>query len=289
MTTRHGLLLITLSSGICVKQLAVNSSESEYWLTGKEDVLEIRVARNKQEIRSMLNSLKSKKPQLDIEKISNLNRWVVFITCIPYCEGKDHIQNTTNKAGTNVVQPNGSGSDARMLPKHRLLGAKRRRWTDLESDTSIDFSEKPLPQLALTSKSVFGATDRPQVSKGALAGLTARKSQDSRVRASPNHANLSGQPTEHKPGPKHHQTMENECNLTNHPWIRRCNIAGQNFWLSKKRGSGLQQFVFNRADKLDHRVCVVLEHFGRRLYTSFSKTADFWKYYSEFKGKICLY
>ena len=43
-------------------------------------------------------------------------------------------------------------------------------------------------------------------------------------------------------------------------WIGETNVAGHKFWFSKKKGSGLQQFVFNQADQRKHRVCVVLGH-----------------------------
>ena len=66
-------------------------------------------------------------------------------------------------------------------------------------------------------------------------------------------------------------------------------MAGHKFWCSKRKRSGLQQFVFSRADKLEHRVCVVLEHYGRRLYTSFADVSVFWDYYSAYRGKRCFY
>ena len=77
--------------------------------------------------------------------------------------------------------------------------------------------------------------------------------------------------------------------LPNLLYIRETTVEGYKFWVSKKSGSGLQQFVFDRADKLKHRVCVVLEHYGRRLYTSFSDAGVFWDYYAHFKGKRCFY
>ena len=66
-------------------------------------------------------------------------------------------------------------------------------------------------------------------------------------------------------------------------------VAGHKYWFSKQKGSGLQQFVFNQADKLKHGVFVVLQHLDRRLFTSFSDAAIFWDYYSKFKGKRCFY
>ena len=66
--------------------------------------------------------------------------------------------------------------------------------------------------------------------------------------------------------------------IDRHPW-----------WLSKKKGSGLQQFVFNRADRANHRVCIVLQSHGRRLYSSFPDAIHFWNYYAAFKGKRCFY
>ena len=51
----------------------------------------------------------------------------------------------------------------------------------------------------------------------------------------------------------------------------------------------MQQFVYDHADGLHHRVCIVLEHYSRRLYTSFSDAGEFWNYYSTFRGKRCFY
>ena len=71
--------------------------------------------------------------------------------------------------------------------------------------------------------------------------------------------------------------------------IRVTVIEGQPYWLSKKRGSGLQQFVLDCTVNAKHRVCVVLQSHGRRLYTSFVDAGHFWNYYVSFKGKRCFY
>ena len=77
--------------------------------------------------------------------------------------------------------------------------------------------------------------------------------------------------------------------LSGNPFLHESIIWGHRFFYSKKRGSGLQKFVLDRADSPQHRVCVVLEYWGRRLYCSFATPTTLWKYYSTFKGKRCFY
>ena len=77
--------------------------------------------------------------------------------------------------------------------------------------------------------------------------------------------------------------------LGGHHFLGESVIWGHHFNYSKRKGSGLQKFVFARADKMHHRVCVVLEYWGRRLYGSFADAGAFWQYYSTFKGKRCFY
>ena len=92
ITTKYGLVLVTHSPGISVEALAVNISESEFWLTREHYVQDIKVARNKEEIWAMLNSVEPKMAILDIEKVSNLNRWMVLITRVQANQRQDHNQ-----------------------------------------------------------------------------------------------------------------------------------------------------------------------------------------------------
>ena len=71
--------------------------------------------------------------------------------------------------------------------------------------------------------------------------------------------------------------------------LQKMMIEGYPFWYSKAKNSGPQKFVFQRADTIDHRVCIVLENWGRRLYSSFANVQHFWSYYSSFKGERCFY
>ena len=68
----------------------------------------------------------------------------------------------------------------------------------------------------------------------------------------------------------------------------RC--CGRILLLEKKdHGIGVQEWVFQRADIHGHRVCVVLQHNNRRLYSSFTDAHAFWEYYAKFKGRRCFY
>ena len=74
------------------------------------------------------------------------------------------------------------------------------------------------------------------------------------------------------------------------PGLDNTRIEGHPWWFSQKTGSGPQKFVFQRADNLNHLVCIVLESWGRRLYGSFVNAQHFWAaYYPRFKGKRCFY
>ena len=66
-------------------------------------------------------------------------------------------------------------------------------------------------------------------------------------------------------------------------------MQGHLFWGPSNNTSGLRDFVLTRADNLRHCVCVILEHQGQRLYSSFQDRFHFWEYYSSYKGTRCFY
>ena len=54
-------------------------------------------------------------------------------------------------------------------------------------------------------------------------------------------------------------------------------------------GLGSQKELFRLADGDNHKVCVVLEKYKTRLFTSFSNYNEFLNYYENFKGQRCFY
>ena len=66
-------------------------------------------------------------------------------------------------------------------------------------------------------------------------------------------------------------------------------MQGHLFWGPSVNTTGLRDFVLSRAEHLRHKVCVILEHQGQRLYSSFQDRFHFWKYYSSYKGTRCFY
>ena len=80
-TTNFGVVLIIIVPDISVEKLAIKRSENEFWLTGENEVLDIKVSREKEEIETMLNLIVPKLAQEDVEKLSESNRWVVLIIC----------------------------------------------------------------------------------------------------------------------------------------------------------------------------------------------------------------
>ena len=54
-------------------------------------------------------------------------------------------------------------------------------------------------------------------------------------------------------------------------------------------GRGAQAVIFRLADDEGHHVCVVLEVYGTRHFTSFSDYNAFLDYYTKFKGHRCFY
>ena len=66
-------------------------------------------------------------------------------------------------------------------------------------------------------------------------------------------------------------------------------IQGHTFWGAPGKRVGIQRYVLSRADTLSHKVCVILEYHGRRLYSSFQDRFTFWQYYSSFQGDRCFY
>ena len=169
----------------------------------------------------------------------------------------------------------------------------------------MDYSRNPLPHLAASSQPIFET----------LAAFTAKRNADrevinSTVSDTQKSTSLESQSiaevgsnSENTSLPER-PSQKKECHIEptkiiakieqvlEHPTptgLRRTMIEGYPFWLSKESGSGLQLFVLKRADHLGHRVCVVLESFGRRLYSSFINVQHFWWYYSNFKGRRCFY
>ena len=71
VTTNLGVVLVTVATGISVEQLALKTSEKEWWLTGEDDELDMQVTNDKDEIETLLWSLTPKMAQRDIEKLSN--------------------------------------------------------------------------------------------------------------------------------------------------------------------------------------------------------------------------
>ena len=70
VTTTLGMVLVTVAKGISVKELAVNGSENEFWLPGGNVVANIQVSKDKEEIETILESIRPKLAQRDIEKLS---------------------------------------------------------------------------------------------------------------------------------------------------------------------------------------------------------------------------
>ena len=61
------------------------------------------------------------------------------------------------------------------------------------------------------------------------------------------------------------------------------------FWGPLENTKGQRHSVISRADSLGHRVCVILEHQGQRMYSSFRDRFQFWEYYKSYKGDRCFY
>ena len=87
--TRHGLVLITVARGISVDRLATNRSENEFWLTGEDKLYDMQVAQDREEIESMFESVKPIIAYGDVEKLSQSNRWVALLNCIPQRDRKN--------------------------------------------------------------------------------------------------------------------------------------------------------------------------------------------------------
>ena len=182
-------------------------------------------------------------------------------------------------------------------------GQKRKhKWCDVDSDTPIDFSIKPLPQLKIKPKSGLDINEL-----GSLIWKEQRHTPSSSIcepqkpRINKSSKIVESDHTEHftesQPLPKSTIFTLTGAKLLNKQVQQHQLPAGlattiiewHPFWYSKKKGSGPQRFVFRRADNLRHRVCIVLENYGRRLYSSFTDAQNFWAYYSRFQGKRCFY
>ena len=285
--TSHGLLLVTVVPGISVKRLAIKKSESEFWLTGRDNVVDINVARNKEEIWELLSSVEPKLAQSQIEEVSNSNRWVALLTCLPH--GEDIIYNTAKKVKPHNTPLKRNGRRERIIPCQSSAKTEETRWTDIDSHTPIDFSKKPLRELDITPKPDFDIIGDSSARKKAAVQLS--MSTDYELQQPRLQTCLGKFPV----GPEMHSTQSMPVNTVNtcvlpenrirtNPtvplgvkqeqrneysqkllWIGETKVAGRRFRFSKKKGSGVQKFVFNQADRMKHRVCVVLEHYGRRL------------------------
>ena len=146
----------------------------------------------------------------------------------------------------------------------------KQNWSDPDSNKPIDFSKKPLPELEVTPEPKEAheglrrqSTWTMPVPKVSTCVLTAN-----------NNSIKSTLPLSVKVRAKKRVPPK----LL---WIGETKVAGQMFWFSKKKGCGFQQFIFNRAERLKHRACVVLQHHGRRLYTTFASAGVFWDYLKE--------
>ena len=56
------------------------------------------------------------------------------------------------------------------------------------------------------------------------------------------------------------------------------------WWKQADEVQGSQRLVFERADAIGQKVCVVLQRSSPRLYTSFPDSMSFWNYYNTFQG-----
>ena len=65
-----------------------------------------------------------------------------------------------------------------------------------------------------------------------------------------------------------------------HRWWKQAEVG---------EGQGPQEWAFDRADTMGHKVCIVLQRSSHRLYTSFPDTMTFWIYYSTFQGPRSFY
>ena len=166
----------------------------------------------------------------------------------------------------------------------------------------MDFSVKPLPPLEQNSKSDFNVVDNPHVNRTALDQTrmsTAHKLLQKQVLVSSWVANKKPKTfyNQRKQASTVNTCIPNASKSKIKPELTDCLTPGlvktiiewHPFWFSKQKESGPQRFVFKRADNLGHRVCVVLENRGRRLYGSFRDAEHFWAYYSKFEGKRCFY
>ena len=66
-------------------------------------------------------------------------------------------------------------------------------------------------------------------------------------------------------------------------------IEGHSLWKMKPNGKKVQEWMFQRADARNHKVCVELEWNRKRIFSSFPDAPTFWKYYVTFKGRRCFY
>ena len=69
------------------------------------------------------------------------------------------------------------------------------------------------------------------------------------------------------------------------PGISTTVVEGLRFLI----GRGSQAELFSLADKEGHRVCIALEKYGTRIFTSFEGYREFVDFYLKYRGKRCFY
>ena len=203
---------------------------------------------------------------------------------------------TPGRARKLETEPNNPKGGA---PKYRI---------DVHDESTMDFTEEPLTILAarteLSTTSLKYAVGASVTQAGALGSRPGHHTDIDTPRPEPSRKGL--------PSPFVNSTTRTSTSTSNthsgaqggktgylkkkatrkqniHTKPTRIVMESHSFWRSNQHCKGVQEWVFQNADEHNRRVCIVLEHQGRRFYSSFPDTHAFWTYYSKFKGRRCFY
>ena len=157
--------------------------------------------------------------------------------------------------------------------------------TDAHDESAMDFTEELPPHTAAIH-------EHPSPSANSAEGAPAPRANAQANRGGYHTNNLTPKPKPRRKEKKGTQTSVTSVGRS--PAIigkspTRVVMEGHSYWRSNQHSKGVQEWVLHNADKHNHKVCIVLQHQGRRLYTSFPDAHAFWEYYSKFKGKRCFY
>ena len=173
------------------------------------------------------------------------------------------------------------------LKSERIIakGGAPEHGTDAHDESAMDFTEELPPHTAAIH-------DHPSPSANSAEGAPAPRANAQANRGGYHTNNLTP-----KPKPRRQEKNGTSTSVTSvgrslaiiGKSPTRVVMEGHSYWRSNQHSKGVQEWVLHNADKHNHKVCIVLQHQGRRLYTSFPDAHAFWEYYSKFIGKRCFY